>query len=885
MGSMTPELERKLADGSLLIAASDRTARSLRASFHRHRLNEGLSAWSAPEILDWGAFIRRTWEELAEDDAIVLTAAQEQMIWAEIAGQEDQIAVQLESNLYRLASLAAGAYALICNYSPNLLSTSARNGWDQDAAAFSRWLTAMEKRSRRDHLVCAHALPLRVADWLQKDKSKRAPLFLVGFDRILPTQRLVLDAWGIWEQEASSTQTSYMDFFVAPDEAAELDVCAQWCQTELEANPAARLMIVTQDTARLRGQLERALLRGTDAAFEFSLGVPLSNAPLLQSTMLALRWLDNELDESEVDTLLAGGRICTNDEEVDSLLLYMRRLRSHQLERTTWPLHAFLRKRSPLISVAESFAQRMQAAQTRLHSLQARPRLPREWAEAIPALLQSMAWPGYRTLNSEEEQARRAWEDALENCASSSFDGKEITWKEFLRILDRSLADTLFTPESLDAPILIVGPAESAGLTADAVWFLGADERNWPASGSSHPFLPLAIQKQAGMPHATAQLDWDLAARITKRLLSSAKRISFSYARQREGMEMRPSGLVTQLVCTAQPLPNTLRTSSRPTCITNEFDDESRIPFPLVEHRGGASVLSAQSQCPFRAFATYRLDAKDWQPALAGLTPAKRGQLLHDTLKAIWSGPPHGIRTLNDLKGLRDRRTFIEGHVHHVMDAKVEAELRERMPKRYLALESARLVRLLDEWLSLEVVRAPFTVKETEAKKSACIGGLALRLRLDRVDILQDDSALIVDYKSGAKSEKAWDLPRPEDVQLPLYANYGLEPDSNIGGLVFAKVRSGNCEFAGRVKDARATLLPELNGRSRLVQTPLTDATLQDWQVEIEKLADAFLRGRALPDPRQYLKTCEQCGLQTLCRIQEFPPLVEPVADGGSDDD
>ena len=40
--------------------------------------------------------------------------------------------------------------------------------------------------------------------------------------------------------------------------------------------------------------------------------------------------------------------------------------------------------------------------------------------------------------------------------------------------------ETLFAPESRDAPIQIIGPAESAGLTADGVWFLGANDLQTP---------------------------------------------------------------------------------------------------------------------------------------------------------------------------------------------------------------------------------------------------------------------------------------------------------------------------------------------------------------------------------------------------------------------
>jgi hypothetical protein len=40
-------------------------------------------------------------------------------------------------------------------------------------------------------------------------------------------------------------------------------------------------------------------------------------------------------------------------------------------------------------------------------------------------------------------------------------------------------------------------------------------------------------------------------------------------------------------------------------------------------------------------------------------------------------------------------------------------------------------------------------------------------------------------------------------------------------------------------------------------------------------MARDFVAGRAEVHPRDYPKTCERCGLQALCRIQENPPQAE----------
>ncbi|HXZ88357.1 MAG TPA: PD-(D/E)XK nuclease family protein, partial [Candidatus Binataceae bacterium] len=185
-------------------------------------------------------------------------------------------------------------------------------------------------------------------------------------------------------------------------------------------------------------------------------------------------------------------------------------------------------------------------------------------------------------------------------------------------------------------------------------------------------------------------------------------------------------------------------------------------------------------------------------------------------------------------------------------------------------------------WLRYESARLPFTVAETEKKTTASIAGLTLHLRLDRIDRLNDGSLLIIDYKTGDVSPNDWNLPRPGDVQLPLYADFALDaPPEQLGGLVFAKVRAGEVTFAGLMRDAKATLCSSLRGNTNLVKNPLDSEQIFEWKKHIEQLAVDFLSGRAAADPREYPKTCKDCCLHALCRIQEKPP--QPSDENGEE--
>lgn len=880
------EIDAWLCEGGLVVTASERAARAIAADFHRARRAEGLAAWPAPNILDWNSFLRAAWEDRSLDGRLLLNPIQEQALWAGIAGKGQYLATPLEGPRHRLAGLAMEAHELLCTYAPRLLRAAARAAWQQDAAAFSNWLTAFDNACRAENLISSSRLPLELIPLLDADPDARPPLLLAGFDHILPMQRSLFDAWGTWQKVAPGEPTLQTHFHQALDTQAELAACAQWCNRQLAANPQARLLVVTQDVTKRRGEIERSFLQHTGSAapalFEFSLGVPLSRVILPKASHLLLRWLSSPLAEYELDWLLSTSHAAVSPQESSVLQAAMRKLRRLNQQQPHWTLAAFIHQ-SPQDLLPAAWVNRMTEAQHHLDDFARRPQSPLDWAALIPHLLEAVGWPGSHPLSSVEFQAARRWQQTIESCGSLGFDGRRVNWREFLSVLSRALDETLFAPESRDAPIQIAGPAESAGLAADAIWFLGADEEAWPAKGATHPMIPLTVQREAAMPHATAQLDWDLAQAITVRLLASAPELHFSFARQREGVEARPSRLIAQLAGPPQLLPQELVAPTIHVPLTVDFEDASRIPFPPGPVQGGSRVLTSQSQCPFKAFATSRLAAQSWELAEAGLTASQRGTLLHAVLHALWKDPPpDGIRSLDELQKLKDRRPFVATHVRRVLHDKIPAELRERLPHRYLELEEMRLIALVTEWLDYEAARLPFTVAETEVKRTVHLAGLTFDLRLDRIDRINDGSLLVIDYKTGDVSPKSWELPRPDNVQLPLYAGYALGKNEKLGGLVFAKVRPGKPEFAGRLRDARTTLIAKLSGNTNLVKKPLSDELLLNWKKYIEQLAKDFLTGSAEVTPREYPKTCERCGLQSLCRIQEHQAQLDSDGEGAA---
>jgi ATP-dependent helicase/nuclease subunit B len=882
-------IDKWLADGGVVLTANERAARSVSLDFGRVRRAEGCSAWATPAVFAWDSWVREEWRKRNRNGLVLLNPLQEQALWMRVIGRSRTGQGLLHPG--RLADAAQRAYRLLCSYEPNALKASARIAWTGDAAIFSEWLEAFESRCRREGLVSNSRLGLELTEPLAQERFlgrvgevRRRPLLLIGFDWLLETQKALLDAWGDWRLDGTGQGSESRQFLAAPDAAIELAACVGWLRAELAKDPEARLIVVTTALQERRGELERALLDsepdGEVVDFEFSLGVPLGQTGLVRSAVLMLRWLHESLSEGELDWLIGAGHCAASYEEEIALAEAMRVFRRRGQERPEWELDDFASPFERGDTESEgpaghaAWAGRVLSAREQLRAMPKR-QSPLEWAEAAQRLLKAVGWPGFRPLSSVAFQALDRWERLLEDCGSLGFDGSQMEWAEFVATVADAVSATIFAAESSDARVQITEPLESAGQLADGIWFLGANEEAWPGRGQPNSLLPIGLQREMGMPHASPQADWELAQQATDRLFSSASEVVFSYAKLSAGTEARPSRLAVRQVGEAVDLPDGLTYRDLREDRTETFADSSLIAFPHRIIGGGAATLTRQSLCPFQAFATARLAADDWEPAETGLNAKQRGQLLHSVLHRVWSGSARGgISSLAELQSISDLHLFVRGVVRVVMaesfDSNRRNSLPSRFPARYLQLEAERLTELVSDWLEYERERQPFTVVETEVKREVTIAGLSFTLRLDRIDTLESGGKLVIDYKSSEVGPKAWAGDRPDDVQLPLYATSAVEGD--LEGLVFGRVRPGTTKFYGRVRSATETLRSDLTARDRLVSDPLTETQLAYWRERIERLGEDFLAGRAEVDPKEPDKTCAKCHLHAVCRINESQP-------------
>ncbi|MEA3007468.1 MAG: ATP-dependent helicase/nuclease subunit, partial [Acidobacteriaceae bacterium] len=640
-----------------------------------------------------------------------------------------------------------------------------------------------------------------------------------------------------------------------------------------------RLAVVVPGVSGERPEIERAFRQILAPAavaigasdqplpYEFSLGVSLADVPMARSALLLLRWMNEALVQAQVSWLLLSGFLCEQQEELLAIAEFDVNVRRRAMRQPEQDLDSFLRSAHP----PEKLRHRLQAARRLLH--QNSSMTFAQWVHVADQMLEAVHWPGAHVLESEDFQVQARWSQLLDSVAALAFDGRLTDYAGFLEVLEQQAKQTIFAPESRDAPVQILGPLEAAGLTFDALWFLGAADTSWPSVGRPHPFLTRSLQRTHNMPHADSTADWKLAQQVTTRLERSAAKCIFSFPLQNAEGACRPSTLVstgkTRLASKALRLSIGAHEAVAPEddFPALQMDDEAAaiLPWPREQDAGGAEILRRQAACPFQSFATRRLGARPMDATDWGLEPRERGSVVHKILESLWTE----LKTRDALVAAqREARlhAIVEQHVRAALEKFRERTQQHSWSQAYLDAEEERIVSLIEEWLAYEARRADFIVEAGEEKLAASVGDLKLQVRVDRIDAV-DGGRVIIDYKTGMLTGVSWDGPRPDEPQLPLYAGFGQI--DHLKGVLLGRVREDKVKFIGRVENARLVMPND----SKLTRPAYSAAMLQSWQNVLRDLGQQFLNGEAQVDPKQYPKTCEFCDLPGLCRIAESDPV------------
>jgi len=896
-------LLQALADGAVVATANARLARSLRADFERGMVAAGRAAWPTPAVLPLSAWLVERHGEAALRGAAalprLLTATQEEQVWAGIIGQGPAL-LRVDATARR----ARATWRLLRYW--HLSLDDPRFADNENAAAFADWARQFRRHCHEQGQMSESDLPALLGPlWSRGECRVPGRLLLAGFferEPAVESLATLLRATGAeveWvrlEGVAGAARRLRAD-----DRRHEMRLAAAWAHGLLEANPRARIGIVVPDLAERRAALAHRLtatlspgaLRpgaGHDARpWNLSLGQPLSDQPVIATALRLLALMEEPADTAAVGVLLASPHwslpedAAARRDELARRALLDRRLRAEgdaaiRLRDLRFQCTSHDRDGAPGAWNTPLLAQC-------LDGLLAQSRdLPRsgdasDWAPVFTAWLSAAGWRHGRPLDSAEYQAVEAWNDLLSQFSGLADFAGRLARGGALGLLRRLASATLFQPRSDDAPVQVLGLYEADGQRFDHLWVMGLHDGAWPEAASPDPFLPLSLQRERGLPLCDPDRAREWAARMTGELAGAAPDVVFSYPAQEGAEELRCSPLIGGFDEIAHASLVPVAADAWWECIRQSAEPEPApaadpIPFRPAGARGGSRLFGNQAACPFRAFAEHRLGARPLDRLQIGLGPMRRGTVMHKVLEALW----RELQTQAALLALdeADLRARVRRHIAEVLETR-----RQRSPvtmgARYSALEAGRLEDKILAWLEVERQRSPFRVAGFEELQRFAIGGLEVQLKLDRIDALDDGSRVVLDYKTGQVKASAWFGDRPDDPQLPLYGvAAGAGPQAApVAAVAFAQLRADEQGFRGVVREQG--LLPGLppRGSGPVAQASAHwPAVLGEWSTVLAGLAEAFRAGDPAVDPKSGLRTCEHtyCELAALCRVRERLP-------------
>ena len=839
-----------------LITANARLGRQLRLDYDAERRGHDRRVWETADILPRGAWLARLWQECAHRDPfntpVLLSPLQEEVLWEQAIGASDASNVLLD--LPATVTAAAQAWSLIQAWEARCDAAEFRGLPDPEA--FLGWTQAVERKLRDNDWIAASQLPRALLGRVKAGALTPGTLFHAGFDELAPADRRLFDACHAQAWRGASVISGPRRYRVGlRDSSDELIQAAVWARRQLEAKPDARIGIVVRGLAGLSTAAERIFddtfhpsldfIRpaASNVAFHISAGAPSADVPVIASALLTLG-IKSGLQIGEAGMLLRSPFLQLDRLRASQLYADLRR---QGIERISFEIEAVRRAFPAMAKAADELRERQH---------------PSEWSRAFSKLLGHAGWPGDRPLNSAEHQTVQHWKELLSQFATLDAVLPRVTYGQALQRLRRIAHDRRFAPRDEGAPVQVMDVLEEAGSQFDALWIAGLHGGVWPEAPRPNPFLPLSLQRAAGMPHSSPERELDYARRITARLLASAPEVVCSYPLFSGEEKLRVSPLIEALPETSDggaAFDTPLRRIFAAAVPLEQQPLGQAPPLPPdTIQRGGMNVLANQAACPFKAFAMYRLGARKYDAPDIGISPSERGTVAHKALELFW----RDIGSQRELlaRSTDEIATVIDRCINAALDSELSRRQRNVSLERSRALEQVRLRDLLNEWLQLERRRPDFTLAESEAQSKVNAGGLRLDVKVDRIDRLADGTHVILDYKTSDKINiKDWDGDRPDAPQLPLYT---VKSGREVSGVYYAQLVPRDTSLLGQSG-------ADLKRR------------LADWTRVVDHLGANFLNGDAAVDPKYAAKTCELCDLQPLCRIAEVRAFETPEDEAG----
>jgi ATP-dependent helicase/nuclease subunit B len=733
-----------------------------------------------------------------------------------------------------------------------------------------QWIDDFQQRlSSMGYITLEDSYQIIAQAWQTQTLPQEAQIALLGFDDVPPLLKsLLMQATPTVEHlPGPKQQPESLQRFSFDNRQEEMQACAQWARSLLEQQSHIRIGIIAPNLGQCRQQIEQAFIAEFEAhsflphterytlPFNLSAGTPLGDTPLISSTLKILHLYKNQWDIELIESILLCPFWGAYTDEFALRCAVVERLKSMGVFTISadnlryWAEHLDEKLANGLPTHDRKTHTQLFPYFYQLQSFYHAPKhggqqLPSQWVDIVLEHLSLLNWPGERTPDSQEYQQTQHWYQVLENFANLDHALGPINHHQALQQLQYMANHTPFQAKVPDSPIQILGVLEGSGLQYTHCWIIGMDQQAWPPAPKPNPMLPIQLQREYNMPHASSLRELDYAQSLTQNYRYCARHIVFSAPTVEDDGEqvLLPSQLIADIPLSLwQPKnhPNTLTQWEQKLSesVDLELVDCQQAPDYNKTHLpGGSGLLKAQAANPFDCFVKYRLYGQPPVAPVNGFSALDKGHILHSSLAMIW----RYLKTQQALLAYSEQA--LNKLIHQSIQRSIN-DVRNYKP-RHLShslcnIEQQRQHRLIAAWLDQEKQRPPFTVIETEAAKDIQFAGKTLQVRIDRVDQLQDGRYVIIDYKTSDATTNVWESERPKDPQLPLYA---LSYSKPVRGISFAQINIQKHCFRGLADGKVAEGINTIeSNRTSLPEN--WEGALKHWQKVLEGLLAEFVEG------------------------------------------
>lgn len=858
----------------------------------QQRQQLGQSVWETPKVLLWQDYLDELWRVNKHRFTTpwqLISSYQARLLWQRViqAAKRDDDSLAL-LNVTQSARAAQASWSLAHQWQIDWSLVDA--AVDADSQAFRNWSDSYRQLSGKKAWLDPAQQQDKLVN-LTDPEGLPKQLIWYAFDQFSTSQRLhmlqlqdadkssqIVPA----ENTAATTPNVTAIGYLTPHQ--ELTGVFRLARELLEADPAKRIGIVVPELSVNRQQvaiLARQIFYPQDtplqtrqrhAAYRFSLGAMLYQQPYIRAALTALQLLQPRFSYQTVSYLLRSPwwPAARNQELVIRLLarLQFSRNRWLSLEQLSELLITVMTSEEAAESELLLCVQKLIDFQQQLTTKEdSKPgygtHSAMHWRQCFVDWMRLLSWHD-NALDSEQYQLHQRWLDVLATFASFDRVQSPIGLSLAIEQLRGLCQEQPFLPQAKDCPILISGVLDAVGQPVDHLFITGMHE-SYPAAVKGDVFLPRNCLRAANFLAVDQVGAMQLAERRLSALINSGSQVTLSYASQSPDGECKPSPLLRQY--DFRPVPDDQSQLARiDDSAIETYQDTIGLPCAdTASLRGGSSIFENQSLCPFRAYANHRLMTRQLEEPEFGLDARDAGSVVHALLERFWQqvGRSAVLQNMSE-DTLRETITAIVDDYLANPDKQFQFDRRQ-----LLQLERRRLIELLCEWLTLEKTTRQhgFVVAAVERLVNTEWNGIPIRLKIDRIDQLDNGQQLIIDYKTGRSQISDWAGDRPRKPQLPLYALvHAAEQTEILGGISYARLKRNECAFVG-VAD-QTDIAPGIGSPKVQRKSIAWDEQIQTWTTALNQLAADFLDGIAQVDPLS--DACTYCELPALCRVYQL---------------